>query len=129
MTSTPGHEEEILAGIESVLGPNVPVLGGSAADNAVLGNWSVIGNGAGSREGVAVSAVFPSCEPGYSFHSGYSATSHFGIVTRAKDRVLQEIDGRPAARVYNEWTGGALEPVLPHGAVLCNIPTGTRWRA
>lgn len=123
MTATPGHEEEVLAGIESVLGPNVPVLGGSAADDTVSGDWSVIGNHTSSIEGVTVSAVFPSREPEFSFHSGYAATSKTGVVTRAKNRILKEINDRPAALVYNEWAGGVLEPVLPEGGNVLELTT------
>jgi len=124
ITATPGYEEKLLAGIESVLGPNVPVLGGSAADDTISGNWSVIGNGQSSRAAVAVSSVFSSVEPGFSFHSGYSPTSCFGVATKTNGRVLQEIDGRPAALVYNEWTGGAVTPVLSMGG---NVVQSTNW--
>ncbi|MFP4167227.1 MAG: FIST signal transduction protein [Desulfonatronovibrionaceae bacterium] len=124
ISSTPGREEKILAGIESVLGPNIPVLGGSAADDAVAGNWSVIGNGSASTEGVAVTSFFPSQEPGFSFHSGYSPTSHFGVATETEGRILKEIDGRPAALVYNDWTEGAISSVLPRGGDVLGL---TSW--
>src|SRR5262249_32860780 len=39
LTSAPGHEEDVIAGIEAVLGHHVPIVGGSAADHAVAGQW------------------------------------------------------------------------------------------
>jgi hypothetical protein len=35
MTATPGKEEEVIAGIQSVVGPHVTVLGGTAADDTI----------------------------------------------------------------------------------------------
>lgn len=124
INSTPGHEEKLLAGIESVLGPNVPVLGGSAADDTISGNWSIMGDSTISKEGIAVTSVFSSVEPGFSFHSGYSPTSYFGAATKTDGRILREIDGRPAALVYDEWTGGAVTPALTKGG---NVLEATNW--
>ena len=124
MTATPGCEEEVLSGIESVLGPNIPVMGGSAADDAVCGDWSIIGGERVLLQGVAVTCLFPSSEPGFSFHSGYSPSEHFGIATKTDGRILQEIDGRPAAQVYNEWTGGAVSQVLAEGGDVLHL---TNW--
>ena len=39
MTASPANEEEYLEGIQDVIG-NIPVFGGSAADNTVEGKWS-----------------------------------------------------------------------------------------
>ena len=115
INSTPGYEEDILTGIESVLGPNIPVLGGSAADNNIAGNWSVLANGTNSRQAVVVSSIFSSAETAFSLHSGHSPTSCIGVATKTKGRILQEIDGHPAATVYNEWTDGCIKPILPQG--------------
>ena len=37
LTSAPGHEEACIAGLEALLGRDVPIVGGSAADDAVAG--------------------------------------------------------------------------------------------
>ena len=41
MTASPAEEEKYIAGIQDVIG-DVPVFGGSAADNTVEGKWSII---------------------------------------------------------------------------------------
>ncbi|QDG52835.1 hypothetical protein FIV42_19415 [Persicimonas caeni] len=115
VTAEPGSEEDVIAGIEALVGPKVPVLGGSAADNEVAGNWFQFANGEVSSNAVVVTAMFPSSQVGFSFHSGYEPTGHTGTVTRADDRILYEIDGRPAAEVYNEWTDGAVSDELDGG--------------
>ncbi len=115
VTAEPGAEEDLISGVESVLGPNVPILGGSAADNDVSGKWYQFANGEVRSGAIVVTAMFPSGEVGFSFHSGYEPTSHRGKITRADDRVLYEIDGRPAAQVYDEWTGGTISEELEAG--------------
>ncbi len=115
VTGAPGDEEEVLRGIEAAIGRGVPILGGSAADNDVSGRWSVFDRERSAPDAVVVTALFPSSEVAFAFHSGYEPTGHVGRVTRASGRTLHEIDGRPAARVYSEWIGGALDDTLASG--------------
>lgn len=123
LNSAPGSEEKILQGIEDVLGPNVPIAGGSTGDNTVTGRWKQIGAGQVHHDAVVVTAMYPSTEVAFAFHSGYEPAEHRGRVTRAAGRTLYEIDGRPAARVYNEWTGGVIADALPKGGNVLPITT------
>jgi len=120
-TSYPGHEEFTIGAIEDYLGANVPIIGGTSADNDMSGQWQQFGNDSVRRQAISVATLFPSGEIGYSFHSGYEPTRHRGRATRAEGRILYEIDGRPAARVYNEWTEGLIAELLPEGGNL--VPT------
>lgn len=115
LMAAPGMEEEFITGIQTLLGPDVPVFGGSSADNEVAGRWSQFANGEVYSNAVVIGAVFSSAEIVYSFHSGYEPTSKRGTVTRAEGRTLYEIDGKPAAIVYNEWSGGAISEELESG--------------
>lgn len=115
MSATPGREEEVIAGIQSVVGPHVPILGGSAADNTVSGDWSIWTADRDSGEGVVVSALFPSVEVSFSFKSGYEPSGRQGVATRAEGRRLAELDGEPAAEVYDAWLDGGLEEFLGRG--------------
>jgi len=115
LSAVPGAEEEIIGGIEDILGPNVPIVGGSAADNTVEGKWELAANHILYRNAVVVSVLFPSVEVRFAFHSGYSPTDTLGIATRAEGRLLYEIDGQPAAEVYNNWTNGAVNDALSSG--------------
>lgn len=108
LSAAPGHEEQLLLGIADELGSEVPVVGGSAADDAVAGGWSSFTHRTSARDGVVVTTLFPSAGVLHAFHSGYDATPRRGRVTRVDGRVLSEIDGRPAARVYDEWTAGTI---------------------
>lgn len=118
MITTPGGEEELVAGIEDVVGPDVPLIGGSAADDTIGGNWRQF-----SREGVhegcvSILALYTSGRVSSAFHSGYDPTTSVGMITRAEGRTVHEIDGRPASHVYNEWIDGRLADVLDRGGEL-----------
>lgn len=110
--ATPGFEEAVLAGVAEIFGPTTPVTGGSAADEAVAGRWAVQAGAAQLSDGVAVAALFPSGRAAHSFQCGYAAAGPRGVVTKARRRVILEIDGAPAAHVYNGWTGGAIDAAL-----------------
>ncbi len=110
LSCSPGSEEDILKGIEDIVGENVPVLGGSAADNTVEGHWHVFDGQTSVGDGVIVSVLFPSKPISFAYHNGYAPTIHEGKVTKADGRLLHEIDGRPAADVYRSWTGDTVIP-------------------
>lgn len=123
VTNHPGREDQVIQAIEAYIGANVPIIGGTSADNDMSGQWRQFGNDTIFAEAVSVATLFPSAEIRYAFHGGYEPTAHRGRVTRAKDRVLYAIDHRPAAQVYNEWTGGLIRDLLPDGGSL--VPTAT----
>lgn len=114
VSATPGCEEAVLAGIEAVTGADTPIIGGSAADNSVAGDWFVFDATGRSAAGVVVSVLFPSVPISFAYQNGYSPTGLVGTITRAEGRTIHEIDGRPALEVYREWTGDAIAP-MPEG--------------
>lgn len=116
MHATPGFEERVLDGINDVFGNKVPVYGGSAGDDDLTGKWEVFYNGQSTNSGFLL-VGFTGKTFGY-FLSGYLPTNEKGVITKAKGRIVYEIDGRPAAIVYNEWTGGLIERYLDKGGVI-----------
>lgn len=123
ITGTPGHEERTLAALASIVGPNVPVAGGSAADNDVSGHWGQLTSEAVHEKGVVVSALYPSSSVVFHFHSGYDPTSTRARITRGSGRRIDELDGEPAAVVYNRWLGGALSDALAEGGNILSRTT------
>nr|WP_320189954.1 FIST N-terminal domain-containing protein [uncultured Desulfobacter sp.] len=130
IASAPGCEEALLQGIANVLGDDVPVAGGSSADNKLDGSWKQFDHQSIYTNGVIITTLFPSSEVMFCFHSGYEptaakgiitkaggyeATQKKGIATQASRRTLSEIDGHPAARIYNEWTDGTIKEQLNSG--------------
>ena len=118
----PGHEEAVVEGLRRVVGERCPIIGGSSADDDVSGRWRQLGPDGPMREGLVVAVLFPSGGIGYAFQGGYEPTGPSGIVTRvafdptgdagvvtkSRNRRILEIDGEPAAEVYNRWIGGHL---------------------
>lgn len=123
LNAAPGHEEEVLKGIGDMLGPNVPVVGGSAADNRVAGGWRLVTRAGVFTDAVVVSVLMPALRLSSSFQSGYLPTVMSGIVTSATGRIVHAIDGRPAAEVYRQWTGSLLDGVSAAGGNVLSLTT------
>ncbi len=115
--ATPGQEEAVVAGIESVLGEGVPIYGGSAADNTAGGAWKLFDGEQISADGVIVAVFYTDTEAsaGYMFHNGYLPSGHAGIVTAVAGRRLISVDGEPAAVWYNRCTDGLISEELTTG--------------
>ncbi|MDD1780718.1 FIST C-terminal domain-containing protein [Enterovibrio sp. ZSDZ35] len=101
--TTPGLEEVVLHAIRSELGVNIPIIGGTAADNAIAGSWSLFDNDTITDNGISMTVFFPTARISYAFHSGYAATGKSAVATRVAGRTLLELDGKPAALVYADW--------------------------
>ncbi len=125
VSGTPGVEEAVLAGIESVTGTDVPIIGGSAADNSVAGDWFVFDDTLHSQAGVVVSVLFPSAPVSFAYQNGYSPTAHSGVVTQVEGRRIKQIDGRPALDVYSGWTGGQVvaDPAMTEPQTILSAST------
>lgn len=106
ITAAPGTEEEIIAGIEEITGKEVPIFGGSSGDNEITGEWRQFANERVYQNGLALAVAYTDLKVAFKYEAGYPIIGQKGFVTKAKGRVIYEIDGRPAAVVYNEWTRG-----------------------
>lgn len=111
----PGREEQVIAGLRRVVGEGCPIIGGSAADQAVAGRWRQMAGDTFMADGIAVGVLFPSGGVGYAFQGGYEPAGPSGIVTAGAGRRILAIDGRPAAEVYDEWIGHRLGDVVRTG--------------
>lgn len=118
ITTVPGKEEETLLGIEDVIGTEVPIIGGSSGDETLSGKWSQIGNDVVFKNGVVLGAVYTDLKIGREYEFGYERSLNQGIATKAEGRTLYEIDNKPAAEVYNTWTGGQFAEELKKGGTI-----------
>ncbi|MEL7097198.1 MAG: FIST N-terminal domain-containing protein [Pseudomonadota bacterium] len=126
VTATPGQEEGVLAGIEDVIGTDVPIIGGSAADNSVSGDWYVLSSVEAGGAAVVVSVLFPSTEVSFAYLNGYAPAGHQGTVTKVEGRKLIEIDHRPAMEVYDAWTDTVFDTPA-EGDVRNILSAATLW--
>ena len=101
--ATPGNEEEVIRGIEDVVGKNIAIIGGSAADDHVNNKWKIFNQEQQAQEGIGIAVFYPNCEVSFSFHSGYATTPYSAIATKVQDRELIELDHQPAADIYQKW--------------------------
>ncbi|MDR2957456.1 MAG: FIST C-terminal domain-containing protein [Coriobacteriales bacterium] len=104
LAASPGEEEFYIKGITDVIG-RVPMFGGSAADNAIVGEWMLFAGQDVFADGVIV-AFFYGAQMTNLFTGAYRETGDVGIITKVVDnRVLVEIDNKPALQKYAEWAG------------------------
>ncbi len=121
-----GTEEAMLATLTEEIGPDVPLIGGTAAGRAAdLAQkrdalaWSTIANGRRMSTGAAVAAFYTKAPFAYAYGGGYNrVTTKKGTVTDADPRIIRAIDGRPALDVYDEWLGGRPKAGLARGEPL-----------
>lgn len=112
LTSAPGHEEELINGIMRVVGVDVPIFGGTSADNTISGLWQQFCGEEIYQDGIAVAVIYASQAIGYAFHNGYIPTEQAGIVTKTTGRIVNTIDNKPAAELYNQWSEGMIQSAL-----------------
>ncbi len=119
--TTPGDEEGILAGIQREFTKylqresRIPLIGGTAADNDISGKWLTWSHESVSPNLAILAAGRWPYRIMFKFRGGFIPTRKKGKVTRAHGRVLMEIDGKPAADVYNSWLGGAISRQVASG--------------
>lgn len=128
MTASPANEEEYLKGIQDVIG-DVPVFGGSAADNTVEGKWSLLNNGEIFSDGCVIAIFYTNGEIRNLYTGAYKETNNSGIITKVNGkRTLVEIDNEPAVKKYAEWTGKSVESLMGSNLLtetICN-PLGVK---
>lgn len=115
----PGNEELTLEGLHRVVGDQCPIIGGSSADDDVSGKWSQICGDASGTDRIVIAVLFPSTGVSFAFQGGYEPTECSGVVTATKggktSRSILEIDGKPAAQIYNSWTNNSIASQLENG--------------
>lgn len=118
IAATPGNEEQVLEGIHEVL-PGVPVFGGSAADHAIQGGWSIFTNDDTKRDGVTLAAIFgDNLRVGAAIEGPYEPTANQARVTASNGRTVKSLDGRPATEVLHSWMGDAIADQVREGGNL-----------
>lgn len=116
----PGNEEEMLAGFADVIGPNIPVFGGSAADNDVTGQWQQGTHTDIGDDRVVVAVLHTSTPIGMSYSSGYKPTKKECIATDVEGRILNQLDDKQAAIIYNQLSDNSIASSLTGGNVLAS---------
>ncbi len=100
----------LAAGLRRHLPEGVSATGGLAGDGADFKETTVLFNGcAESGQVVAVGLYGANLQVGWGSAGGWEAFGPKRLVTRAKDNVLYELDGKPALSLYKTYLGERAE--------------------
>ncbi len=122
MFANPAEEEYYLKGIQDVLG-EVPMFGGSAADDAVAGDWKVLCEDKAISDGCAIAVFYTTKGIKNVFTGEMEETNKVGIVTKVEnDRRIVEIDGVPALKKFAEWNGLNADELMGQNLLVASIP-------
>lgn len=105
--ASPGVEEDLLTGIAEVF-PDVPAYGGSAADHAIAGGWSVLTSEGAIKNGVTLTGVFGDVRCGGAFLAPYEPSGEETTVSSATARRIQRLGEARAADQLCEWVGSSI---------------------
>jgi len=122
MFASPAEEEYYLKGIQDVIG-EVPMFGGSAADDAVVGDWKIFCENKSFGDGCAIALFYTKKDIKTVFTGAMEETDKVGIVTKVEnDRRIAEIDHVPALKKYAEWTGLNADELMGQNLLVASIP-------
>ncbi len=122
MFASPAEEEYYLKGIQDVVG-EIPMFGGSGADDAVVGEWKIFCEDKSFGDGCAVALFYTTKDIKNVFTGAYNETDNVGIVTKVDgDRRIVEIDHVPALKKYAEWTGMNPDELMGQNLLVASIP-------
>ena len=120
---------ELVRGLNSVLPSRIVVTGGLAGDGDRFERTWVLSRG-GTESGLvaAVGLYGDSLRIGHGSKGGWDIFGPERVVTRSRDNVLFELDGRPALELYKEYLGDRAEG-LPATALLFPLALRTHAKA
>lgn len=122
MFATPGKEEAYLKGIQDVIG-EVPMFGGTAADDNFVGEEEIICEDKTFKDGCAVAFFYTTKKIVNTFSGLYEETNNVGIITAVDDdRHVVEIDHVPALKKYAEWTGFNADELMGQNLLFSSVP-------
>ena len=125
-------ETEVFRSMENVVG-KVPIWGGNAGQDrgqSIPGDGRCFSNNGADANCVSVAAIWMDSRVGVAYGYGYTDKPECrGVVTKADvgKRIVYEMNHRPAADVYDEWTGGKLTDLIRKGGGLVPLPVIGRY--
>jgi hypothetical protein len=97
---------ELIGGVVSVLGKNVPLTGGLAGDyGAFSRTWAMLDDTVSDRLMLAVGFYGDAVRFAHGSFGGWHSFGPARRATRAEGNVLYELDGEPALDIYKRYLG------------------------
>lgn len=104
-TALTGNGSEVMRGVQEVLGRGAQVTGGIAGDDWKLDQTFVYKDGEVITDGLVVAAIDSRYQTSHGVKHGLDKTDHQYRVTDSEANVVNELDGEPAADVYEDVFG------------------------
>jgi hypothetical protein len=110
---------ELVAGISSVVGANIPLTGGLAGDSALF-EQTLVGADCAPKSGQVAAVAFygDAIRIGHGSAGGWDEFGPRRRITRSTGNVLYELDGEPALDLYERYLGEEDARGLPGTALL-----------
>lgn len=104
-TALTGNGSDVMRGVEEVLGRGAQVTGGIAGDDWKLDETYIYSDGEVLTDAVVVAALETEHRVSHGVKHGLKRTDHQFQVTDSDANVVNELDGKPAADVYEDVFG------------------------
>ena len=97
---------DLIAGVVSVLGKNIPLTGGLAGDNgAFTQTWALLDDRVSDKMMLAIGLYGDALNFAHGSFGGWQSFGPARRATKAIGNVLYELDGEPALEVYQRYLG------------------------
>lgn len=100
-----GNGVEIIRGAQEVLGTSFPIVGGSAADDFLFQNTFQYYEDSVYEDCVGGVLFSGDISVGIGARHGWYPLGKPRIVTEADHNIIKKLDGKPAARIYEDYFG------------------------
>ncbi len=117
-----GFEDEIIEGIQNVVGNKIPIVGGSAGDDFNLRENYIFANGIFYTDSTICCIIHTDLKFSYNFIHPYEPTEKYAVVTKSKEYVVEELDGKPAFDRFAELIGKAKNEIVTPISKLQKLP-------
>lgn len=116
--------QQVLEGIESVFGPDIPVIGGGSIDNMkLISNFQFLGEQIFEKGAVMIGFADPTLEMVCQANHGFDILDNSFQVTRSDKSCIYELDGKPAWKAWTERLGMPVSAPLADVLVLAPLAT------
>jgi len=120
-----GFESEIIRGIVDIVGAHTPIIGGSAGDDELFKQTYQFANGVLYIDAVIIATFLYDVFVNFTAVHGCVPTKKSAVVTKAKGKIVMELDNKPAIEVYAKLTGKSIKEVKEKAAwVGIELPFG-----
>lgn len=104
--STVMQADKIIKGIESVFGPDVPIIGGASIDNMkLISSFQFLGDQIFEQGAVMFGLADPTIEVISHANHGFEVVGDPFEITRSTKEFIYELDGKPAWKRWTERLG------------------------